>query len=182
LSSKLNQQEDQEEEQQEIIQPTPVIRHRFMFDFEETELEHPRRTLWKWMISYILPLKWKFLLFLGLLLIGSVITALTPAISATIIDKGIIRGNLTYILVMSVFYLSLMLVMAITSYLAQYGVAKISQKITFEIRNDLFFKLQDMSLTYFDQKSSGDVMSITTNDVTLLNQLVGGQFVAIINS
>ncbi|MFX1426417.1 MAG: ABC transporter ATP-binding protein [Promethearchaeota archaeon] len=186
MSNNLNQQEEQEkeeqEQEQEIIQPMAVNRPRFMFDFEETELEHPRRTLWKWLISYFLPFKGKFLFFIGLLLIGSIITALTPAISASIIDKGIIRGNVTYILIMSIVYLSLMLLMAITSYLAQYGVGEISQRITFEIRNDLFFKLQDMSLMYFDQKSSGDVMSITTNDVTLLNQLVGGQFVSIVNS
>ena len=43
MSNNLNQQEDQEEEQQEIMQPMAVNRH-FMFDFEETELEHPRRT------------------------------------------------------------------------------------------------------------------------------------------
>jgi ABC-type multidrug transport system fused ATPase/permease subunit len=61
-------------------------------------------------------------------------------------------------------------------------MGKISQKITYEIRNDLFHKLQDTSLSYFDKRSSGDIMSITTNDVTQLNMLVGGQFVYIISS
>ncbi|MFX1281859.1 MAG: ABC transporter ATP-binding protein [Promethearchaeota archaeon] len=181
MSNKLSQQEEQEEEQ-EIIQPTAVNRPRFMFDFEGAVLENSRRTLWKWIISYLKPLKWQFFFFLVSLLVGTIISALTPAISAWIIDKGIIRGKMSYILIMSTIYLLLMLFLAITTYLAQYGMGKISQRVTFDIRNDLFFKLQDMSLAYFDRKSSGDVMSITTNDVTVLNQLVGGQFVQIISS
>ncbi|MFW9879503.1 MAG: ABC transporter ATP-binding protein [Candidatus Thorarchaeota archaeon] len=175
-------QEESEEEEQEIIQPTAMTRHSFMVDFEATDLENSRRTLWKWMLSYISPFRRKFLLFLILLLAGTIISAIVPAISASIIDRGIIREDSYYVLIMSVIYLSLMVFMAITTYYSQYGMGKISQRITFEIRNDLFFKLQDMSLTYFDQKSSGDIMSITTNDVTILNQLVGGQFVQILSS
>ncbi|GAI95193.1 unnamed protein product, partial [marine sediment metagenome] len=78
--------------------------------------------------------------------------------------------------------LSLLFFMAITTYISQYGMGKISQKVTYEVRNDLFFKLQDMSLNYFDQRPSGDIISITTNDVTQLNLLVGGQFVQIITN
>ncbi|MFW9781528.1 MAG: ABC transporter ATP-binding protein [Candidatus Heimdallarchaeota archaeon] len=174
--------DEAEKEEKEIILPSASARHGFMMDFESTELEHPRKTLWKWIISYLLPYKWKFTLFLFFLLAGTVISAITPTISARIIDTGIIGGNFYFVLVMSVIYLSLMVFLAITTYLSQFGMGKISQKITFEIRNDLFFKLQDMSLSYFDQKSSGDIMSITTNDVTILNQLVGGQFVGIISS
>ncbi|MFX1487640.1 MAG: ABC transporter ATP-binding protein [Promethearchaeota archaeon] len=174
--------QEESEEEKEIVQPMAAMRPRFMIDYEEKELEHPRRTLWKWLISYLIPFKWKFFLFLGFLLVGTIITAITPGISANIIDHGIIPGNFYYVLIMSVIYLSLMIFMAIFTYYSQYGMGKISQKVTFEIRNDLFYKLQEMSLTYFDRKSSGDTMSIVTNDVTLLNQLVGGQFVQIISS
>ncbi|GAH72645.1 unnamed protein product, partial [marine sediment metagenome] len=59
--------------------------------------------------------------------------------------------NSSYIIVVSTLYFSLLLFMAITTYFAQYGMGKISQKITFEVRNDLFYKLQDMSLSYFDK-------------------------------
>ncbi|MFW9879090.1 MAG: ABC transporter ATP-binding protein [Candidatus Thorarchaeota archaeon] len=182
MLNKPNQEESEQKEDQEIIQPSAVTRHGFMVDFEAKDLDHSRRTLWKWMLSYISPFRREFLLYLVLLLVGTLITAITPAISARIIDHGIIREDAYYVLLMSIIYLSLMVIMAITTYFSQYGMGKLSQSITFDIRNDLFFKLQDMSLTYFDRKSSGDIMSITTNDVTILNQLVGGQFVQIISS
>ena len=177
-----NQQDETEEEQKEIIKPSAGNRHGFMMDFEPSDLEHSRRELWGWLISYIKPFRWKFALYLIFLLMGTIITASTPIISANIIDKGIMAGNIPFILMMSAIYFSLLLFMVITNYYSQFGMGKISQRITYDIRNDLFYKLQDMSIAYFDQRSSGDIMSITTNDVTLLNQLVGGQFVGIISS
>jgi len=177
-----NNNKNEKEEEKEIIQPGVGMRHGFMMDHGKSKLVHPRRELWKWLFSYLSHYKWKFLTFLILLLIGTLVTSISPIISANIIDHGIVAKDNFYIMMMSTFYFSLLLFMAITTYFAQYGMGKISQKITFEVRNDLFYKLQDMSLNYFDKRSSGDIMSITTNDVTQLNQLVGGQFVTIISS
>ncbi len=153
-----------------------------MLEGDKSPLNHPRKVLWSWLISYLKPMKLKFLLYFLFLLIGTIITALSPIFSANIIDRGIVLRDFYYINIMSSLYLSLIIIMAITSYIAQYGMGKISQKVTLQIRNDLFYKLQDMSLGYFDQRSSGEIISIMTNDVTLLNQLVGGQFVQILTS
>jgi ATP-binding cassette subfamily B protein len=180
--NKTETEEEEEEEQQEIIKPSTSGHHKFMMDIDSTELEHSRSKLWRWLFSYLKPFRGKFSLYLILLLAGTIITTSTSLITANIIDKGILTGNIPFTLILSAIYFSLLLFMAITTYYSNYGIGKMSQRITYEIRNDLFYKLQDMSLAYFDQRSSGDIMSITTNDVTLLNQLVGGQFVGIITS
>ncbi len=177
-----NNREDKKEEN-EIIQPSVGMRHGPpMMGSGKSKLEHPRRELWKWLFSYLGRYKWKFVILLILLLIGTLVSSISPIISANIVDYGILAKDSAYIIFMSTVYFSLLVFMAITTYFAMYGMGKISQKITFEVRNDLFYKLQDMSLSYFDKRSSGDIMSITTNDVTQLNQLVGGQFVSIITS
>jgi len=170
------------EEEKEVIQPSMRSRPHFMMGEGKSKLDHPRRVLWRWLFSYIKPFRTKFISFLILLIIGSLISSITPLISASIIDNGIIAADSDYIIYMSTFYFLLLFFMAFITYYSQYGMGKVSQSITYEVRNDLFFKLQDMSLTYFDERSSGDIISITTNDVTLLNQLVGGQFIQIISS
>jgi len=177
-----NHQEIEEEEEKEIIKPTVGFGHRFMMDDEKVKLDHPRRELWKWLFSYLKPFRGKFTLFLILLLFGTVVQSISPLLSASIIDFGIGENNASFVINMSVILLSALILMAITSYISQYGMGKISQKVTYDIRNNLFLQLQDMSLNYFDQRPSGDIMSIMTNDVTQLNQLVGGQFVQIITS
>jgi len=178
----MSQNNRNDKEEKEIIQPNIRSRPHFMMGEGKSKLEHPSNVLWRWLFSYIKPFRMKFISFLILLIIGSLISSITPLISASIIDNGIVAADSEYIIYMSTFYLTLLFIMAVITYYSQYGMGKVSQSITFEVRNDLFFKLQDMSLTYFDNRSSGDIISITTNDVTLLNQLVGGQFIQIISS
>ena len=182
MSNDQEIEQEEEEEEKEIIKPTVGFGHKFMMDDEKAKLDHPRKVLWGWLFSFMKPFRGKFVLFLFLLLLGTVIQSISPLISASIIDVGIVNSNNSYVINLSVIFLSILFFMAVTSYIAQYGMGKISQKVTYDIRNDLFLKLQDMSLNYFDQRPSGDIMSIMTNDVTQLNQLVGGQFVQIITS
>ena len=177
-----NKYKNDDEEREEIIKPSASTRQRFMLEGDKSKLDNPRRELWRWLISYLKPQKLEFFLFFIFLLVATVISALTPIFSANIIDRGIVTKNAYHIVIMSGIFLILVLIMAITNYFALYGMGKISQKVTYQIRNDLFFKLQDMSLNYFDKRSSGQIISILTNDVTILNQLVGGQFVQIITS
>ena len=140
--------EEEEEEEKEIIQPTVGFGHKFMMDDEKAKLDNPRKKLWGWLLSFMRPFKGKFIFFLILLLLGTVIQSITPLLSASIIDFGIINNNSSYVINMSVFLLSILILMAVTSYIAQYGMGKISQKVTYEIRNDLFLKLQDILLVF----------------------------------
>jgi len=169
-------------EEIKINQPSLGSHRRHSFGEGKPDLEHSSKDLWKWMLSYLKSFKWKFVFYTILLLLGTIILTVSPLISATIIDNGIVTKDSYYVIIMSVVFLSLLIFMAGTTYISQYGMGKISQKVTYEVRNDLFFKLQEMSLNYFDQRPSGDIISITTNDVTQLNLLVGGQFVQIITN
>ncbi|NVM37392.1 MAG: ATP-binding cassette domain-containing protein [Candidatus Lokiarchaeota archaeon] len=177
----VNEQKKKVEPEKKIRQPTSGFQRHFMFDENDKQLNNPRKVLWKFIFSYLKPYRGTFILFLVLLLIGTAIMSLSPIISASIIDNGIIAQNSLYILNISIIYLSLMIFMAVSNYISQYGMGKVSQRVVFAIRNDLFYKLQDMSLKYFDQHPSGDIISITTNDIDQLNLLVGGQFVMIIS-
>ena len=176
----VKEQKFKKEPEKEIRQPMAGGHGRFLFDEDNKNLDNPRKILWKFLFSYLKPYRGSFILFTLLLLIGSGIQSISPIISANIIDFGVIAQNPQFVLNMSIFYLILMIFMAISTYISQYGMAKISQNVVYKVRNDLFFKLQDMSMTYFDQHPSGDIISITTNDIDQLNQLVGGQFVMII--
>lgn len=166
----------------EIIKPSVRSRPGFLLERGKAKLSHPRNELWKWIISHIKPYKLHLLIFLILLLIGTIISSISPAIVANIIDYGIVKKDEFHVIIVGFIYLLLLIVMAIVTYFSQYGMGKISQKVTFNIRNELFTKLQKISIEYHDMRSSGDIMSVLTNDVTLLNQLVGGQLIQIINS
>lgn len=49
-------------------------------------------------------------------------------------------------------------------------MAKISNKVTYNLRKDIAEKINRIPLNYFDQTSTGDVLSRITNDVDSINQ------------
>lgn len=59
----------------------------------------------------------------------------------------------------------------------QYSVnARMSQKISKKIRSDLFLKLNNLSIKYFDKNPTGDIMSRFINDVNNITVLLSDNF------
>ncbi len=61
-------------------------------------------------------------------------------------------------------------------------MVRVAQKIIYEIRKDLFEKLQKLPIRYFDTNTHGDIMSHFTNDVDTLSDALNNSFSMIIQS
>lgn len=59
---------------------------------------------------------------------------------------------------------------------------KISQGVLRNLRNDIFTHMEELPIKYFDTHSHGDIMSIYTNDVDTLRQIISGALPQIVNS
>ncbi len=70
--------------------------------------------------------------------------------------------------------------------LASFAYARImvtvSQGTMRRLRNDLFRKMESLPIRYFDTHAHGDIMSVYTNDIDTLRQLLGQSVPQIINS
>lgn len=51
-----------------------------------------------------------------------------------------------------------------------------------KIRKDLFAHMETLPLQYFDNHSHGDIMSVYTNDVDTLRQVVGNSVPSLLRS
>jgi ATP-binding cassette subfamily B protein len=115
---------------------------------------------------------------------GTALDALGPYLMGRAIDKYILERDLSglahQVLLMVVVYLGA----SIATWLQAYVVAAVAQRTVRDIRNDLFVKLQTLSLRFFDQRSHGDLMSRLTNDVenisTVLSESVTQFFSSIL--
>ena len=63
------------------------------------------------------------------------------------------------------------LIGVISKYLQSQIMLSITQDALAKIRSDLFTKIQDLPVSYFDSSSTGDSMSRFTNDVDIIGQL-----------
>ena len=66
--------------------------------------------------------------------------------------------------------LSLYIVSAIFSYLQAFIMSGVNQKVTFNLREQISHKMHKLPLSYFESKTTGEILSRVTNDVDTLSQ------------
>ena len=60
----------------------------------------------------------------------------------------------------------------ISTYFYNFFMSRIGQGVQKKIRDDLFAHMQDLPVSYFDTRTHGDIMSIYTNDVDALREML----------
>jgi ABC-type multidrug transport system fused ATPase/permease subunit len=150
--------------------------------FGKAQTKNPRGVLWRWIFSYLRPHWIKYAAYFCLLIVASVVTAILPRITLNIINNAILTRDTTTLFRLVILYVSLTAFNGGITYIAQYGMNRIGQVVVREVRKNLFYQLQSMSMAYFDKHLSGDILSIMTNDVDQLNLLLSGQLVLLINN
>ena len=98
--------------------------------------------------------------------------------------KGIMEGTSTFEhLAARLFRLACILAVGVgCSYLQQRIMVVVTQGSMLRIRNDLFTKMEELPIKYFDTHSHGDIMSVYTNDVDALRNLIGSSLTQLVNS
>lgn len=88
---------------------------------------------------------------------------ITSELVAHIHDPKEIRFSMIGMIV--VVLLLLYVLSMIGSYLQGFWMAKVSAKVTYELRAKISKKLSRLSIRYYDQKQPGDILSVLSNDV-----------------
>jgi ATP-binding cassette, subfamily B, multidrug efflux pump len=74
-------------------------------------------------------------------------------------------------------YAGLLLAIAVTKgifqFLTRWVVIGVSRDIEFDLRNDLFERLEGLSYSYYQRHRTGDIMARATNDLNAVRQLLG---------
>ena len=58
----------------------------------------------------------------------------------------------------------------------------VSQRLTYNLRNDLAKKINKLPMSYFDKKTKGEVLSIVTNDIDTVSQNLNQSITQIITA
>ncbi len=123
--------------------------------------------------------KFRLLLVLGCIVLSAYATLQSSLFSKTLIDDYIAplvqSASPDYApLALAILRLAVVLVIgALASYSYNVIMVRVSQGTMRKLREDLFRHMQSLPLSYFDSHSHGDVMSVYTNDVDTLRQIVG---------
>ncbi|MFH1513665.1 MAG: ABC transporter ATP-binding protein [Bacillota bacterium] len=149
------------------------------------EFKKPRRAILLRIGRYLFKFKWLLLLAFALTVAANSFSLLGPALSGRAIDSigtkvgGVdMPGVLHYAALMAVFYLA----SSIFSYLLSILMVYISRNVTRSMRRDLFNRIAEMPVGFFDTHPVGDVISRIFYDVDTINTSLSSDVVQVLTS
>lgn len=125
-------------------------------------------------IVYLKKYKWSYIFGIAVLFIVDILNLYIPQFTGEITDglqtntmgmEGLIVGIIKIV--------SVGAMIAIGRFLWRYFIFGAARKIEYEIRNDLFKHLEKLSLRYFNENKTGNLMSHFTNDLNAVRMAIG---------
>lgn len=102
----------------------------------------------------------------------TITSLLTPYVLGLIIDEYILKGNVTGLAPMVAIYLALLVGQWFSQMTRSYSIQTIGQLFLRDLRNKVFSKLQKLSYSFYTKRRIGDLISITINDTSMLNDVL----------
>lgn len=122
--------------------------------------------------GYMLQHKWLVMLAAGLMVTSNLLALIGPKLSGLAVD-AIGYGDKAVALDKVFYYCGLMLVFytvsAMLSYMLAVVMIRLSQKIIYTMRRQIFDKLVNLPISYFDTHATGDIISHISYDVDTVN-------------
>ena len=118
----------------------------------------------KWIFGYINKYKLKFYLSLVAVLLSSLISMINPYLSGKLVDEVIMKNNSNILIPILGIMIATTIIKAVIRYTYQRTFERVSQNVIFELRQEMYNKLQELDLDYYNKTRTGDIMARMTGD------------------
>ncbi|WP_136611222.1 ABC transporter ATP-binding protein [Sinomonas albida] len=145
------------------------------FDLTSEDSRAARRRSLRLLASLIRPVRVRFWVTLGMVVISQSTKAAGPAIIAAGIDNALpllIRGDSTLVWITGALYLAAALTTALLTAGYVTSTAKLSQAMLLDLRVRVFRHTQRLSLDFHEHYTSGRIISRQTSDLEALRELL----------
>ncbi len=119
--------------------------------------------------------------FLGLLISTATRLAI-PRLTQTIIDNGIGARRLDVVIWAAAGTVGLAVAGSVFTFLQGMLSARTAQGIAYDLRNQLYAKIQSLSFSYHDRAQTGQLLTRATSDVDVVRMFVGMGFIQLLSA
>jgi len=131
-----------------------------------------RRRLLVRLLSYMVPYRWHAMLGLGLTLCMTVLDVAPPYLTKVLVDDVIGARNPSLLPVVVALLVGVHLVGAVTWMFRTHVLQWLGNKVLFDLRVELYNHLQLLTLRYYNQRQTGQIMSRVTGDLQRLQYFI----------
>lgn len=136
------------------------------------------------LLRYVMEYWYLFVIAIALTLLSNQLALLGPKYSGDAIDAMATPEGVNFVAVRdnAIKMLVCYLLAAVTSYILAVLMVKLSQKVVYKMRKQLFEKLTTLPLNYFDTTATGDIISRLSYDIDTVNASLSHDLVQIMTS
>jgi ATP-binding cassette subfamily B protein len=145
------------------------------------QAKNPKNALNR-LLSYLKPFRLQLVVVVVLVIISTLFSLSGPYLIGLAIDQFMVTGDIQGLLQISLLMLGSYLGYAFTSMGSGWIMVAIAQRVLKNLRKELFEHIQTLSLSFFDSRPSGDLMSRLTNDIDVINQALTQNITRLISS
>ena len=131
------------------------------------------------LLRYLRPYWGQVVLAIGLLLLASGLQIVGPWLTRLVIDEAIPRRDFHYLAILSGGYIAAILLGFVFQYAQGILTTWLGQSVMYDLRAEIFEKLQRLDLRFYDRNPVGRLMTRITNDVETLNTLFSSGVVTV---
>jgi subfamily B ATP-binding cassette protein MsbA len=126
--------------------------------------------MYRRLLRYVGPYKWNMVLAAVLLVISTVLGLLWPQVVQRVIDLGLRDAGFLDLLILGL--VVVLAVRAVIDGVRQFVMAYTGERVIFDLRMAIVRHLQSMSLSFFNRRKTGELMSHVTSDATLVHGVI----------
>lgn len=131
-----------------FLQPTEA--------FYKNEVSQEKGLSFKYLLKYLIPHRKSMFWMLILLVLGACLSLISPFITQSLIDKGVVVRDLSYVTLVLIAQLALFVGSLVIEVFRNWIVLVIGTKLNINIISDFFKTLLKLPIKFFDTKLMGD--------------------------
>lgn len=132
------------------------------------------------LLSYVRPYRGRMILAMVALSFSTLLGLTMPLVVRNIVDVVFVERNFALLNAMAGLLTLIFFVQAIFSFINRYNIAFAGERVVTDLRQRLYDHLMTLSLRFFADRRTGEIVSRVTNDVTTLQAAVTDDIVTLL--
>ncbi len=154
----------------------------FLTDEEKQNMPKVTKQLLVRISSYLKPYWLQFLLVFAAILLSATVGLLPSIITGRIVDEALVGKDLKLLIQLLLLAFGTMAASQIIGVLESYINAWISQRIIFDMKNQMYDHLQHMPHAFFTAEKQGDIITRMNTDISGVSTVISGTLSSIVSN
>ena len=154
----------------------------FLTEEEKKEMPKVTKELILRILSYLKPYWFQFILVFAAILLSSVVGLLPSIITGRIVDQALVGKDMALLIRLLILAFVTLAASQVIGVLESYINAWISQRIIFDMKNQMYKHLQSMPHSFFTSEKQGDIITRMNTDISGVSTVISGTLSSIVSN